>query len=410
MSSMVRRIAAVVGVLLLAAVGSGTLAPVAAAASPTAAASAYLAGNLVNGDHLTNSFGDDYGLTADLAIALAAADDQDAALAKVVKFLAAHVADYADPAGANTAFPGPYGGAVGKLALVAEITGQDPHHFGGFDLLQTLTDNVCTGPNASCGAAGDFFGAFSTISQSLAVLALARAGVTPPAATITRLTGMQCPDGGFSTDLFSTTCSSEVDTTGYAVQALSLVAGTGTVVGNARGYLLAAQQPDGGFNGAAAENANSTGLATQGLIVTGSGSQPSVSAAVAFLLGLQDADGGFAINASTPGSDVRSTTQALPAVAGAVLTTLSDAVTLPTTTPTPTVTATVSTSHTTARPSATATSSTPAGIVGGASGSGGELAATGSHTRQPLLAGVLLILAGCVALRLGRRPGPARRH
>jgi hypothetical protein len=410
---MIRRIAAVVSVLLLAAVGSATLAPVAApaaAASPTAAATAYLAGKLVNGDHLTNSFGDDYGLTADLAIALAAADDQDATLAKVVKFLAAHVADYADPAGANTAFPGPYSGAVGKLALVAEITGQDPHDFGGFDLLQTLTDNVCTGPNASCGAAGDFFGSFSTISQSLAVLALARGGVTPPAATITRLTGMQCPDGGFSTDLFSTTCSSEVDTTGYAVQGLSLVAGTGSVVGDARSYLLAAQQPDGGFNGAAAENANSTGLATQGLIVTGSGNQPAVSAAVAFLLGLQDADGGFAINASTPGSDVRSTTQALPAVAGAVLTTLSDAVTLPTTTPTPTVTATVSTSHTSARPSVTSTASTPVGVVGGASGSGGELAATGPHTRQPLLAGVLLILAGCVALRLGRRPGPARRH
>jgi hypothetical protein len=411
MSSMVRRIAAVVSVLLLAAVGSATLAPMAAAASPTAAASAYLTGTLVNGDHLTNSFGDDYGLTADLAIALAAADDQDVTLAKVVKYLAAHVADYADPAGANTAFPGPYSGAVGKLALVAEITGQDPHGFGGFDLLQTLTDNVCTGPNASCGAAGDFFGAFSTISQSLAVLALARGGITPPAATITRLTGMQCPDGGFSTDLFSATCSSEVDTTGYAVQALSLVAGVGSVVGNGRSYLLAAQQADGGFNGAAAENANSTGLATQGLLMTGTGAQPQVNAAVTFLLGLQGADGGFAINASTPGSDVRSTTQALPAVAGAVLTTLSDAVTLPTQTPTPTVTATASTSHT-VRPSATTTSisSTPVGIAGGASGSGGELAATGSHTRQPLLAGVLLILAGCAALRLGRRPGQARRH
>ena len=409
MSSNLRRIAAVVSVLLLAAVGSIMLGPVtapAAAASPTAAASAYLAGKLVSGDHLTNSFGNDYGLTADLAIALAAADDQDPVLAKVVKFLTAHVADYADPAGSTPGFPGPFGGAVGKLALVAEITGQDPHDFGGFDLLQTLTDHVCTAPNAAgtCSAAGDFVGAFSPVGQSLAVLALARAGIAPPAATITRLTGLQCPDGGFPSDWTLPGCTSEVDTTGYAVQALSLVAGTGTVVGNARSYLLAAQQPDGGFNGAAAENANSTGLATQGLLVTGTGSQPQVSAAVAFLLALQGVDGGFAVNAGTPGSDVRSTTQALPAVAGAVLTTVSDAVTLPTSTPTPTA----SPSHTTSHPSPSATSSTPSsgGIAGGTAG-GGELAATGSHARQPLLAGMLLILAGCAALRFGRRP---RRH
>jgi hypothetical protein len=185
------------------------------------------------------------------------------------------------------------------------------------------------------------------------------------------------------------------------------------VVSNARGYLLAAQQPDGGFTGAAAENANSTGLATQGLLVTGSGSQPQVAAAVAFLLALQGVDGGFAVNAGTPGSDVRSTTQALPAVAGAVLTTLSDAVTLPTTTPTPTASSTSSSS----RPSPSKTASTSgsggvgsSGIAGGSAGTGDELAATGSHARQPLLAGVLLLLAGLAALRLGRRPRAARRH
>jgi len=414
------RIAAVVGVLLLAAVGSVTLRPAippaAATASPTAAASAFLVGKLVNGDHLTNSFGDDYGLTADLAISLAAADDQDPALAKVVSYLAAHVADYADPAGAGQ-FPGPYSGAVGKLALVAEITGQDPHDFGGFDLLKTLTDHVCTAADAagSCTAAGDFYQSFSTVSQTLAVLALARGGVTPPAAAVSRLTGLQCSDGGFSSVLLGPAdpCSSEVDTTGYALQALSLVPGAASAVTNGRSFLLAAQQADGGFLGAAGENSDSTGLAAQGLLVTGSGSQTQVTAAVNFLLGLQDSDGGFAINASTPGSDVRSTTQALPAVAGAALSTVSDAVTLPTATPTPTPT--VSTSHTT-RPSPSATpasSRTSVAAVGGSrelpTGSG-ELAATGSHTRQPLVAGLLLVLLGCAAIRLGRRPERARRR
>jgi hypothetical protein len=416
MSGMKARIAAVASVLLIAA-GGMTLqrmdAPAAAAATPTSAASAYLVGQLVNGDHLANSFGVDYGLTADTAIALAASDDQDPVLAKLVGYLAAHVADYADPAGTGQ-FPGPYSGAVGKLALLAEITGQNPHDFGGFDLLKTLTDHVCTAADGAgaCTAAGDFYQSFSAISQSLAVLALARGGVTPPAAAVTRLEQLQCSDGGFSSVLLgpADTCTSDVDTTGYALQALSLVAGTATEVGNGRSYLLAAQQPDGGFPGTAGENANSAGLAVQGLLVTGSGSQPQVTAATSFLLGLQNADGGFAINASTPGSDVRATTAALPALVGSVLTTLSDVVTpiAPSSTPTPTPTPTASSTHS-RRPTVAPTSSPPS-AAGSPVASTGELAATGPHPKLPLLIGTLLILAGVGALWLARRPGAARRR
>ncbi len=413
------RIAAVVGVLLLAA-GGGLLrsAGPAAAVSPSAAASAYLVGQLANGDHVADSYGIEYGLTADLAIALASSNDQDTALARAVGYLAAHVADYADPAGTGQ-FPGPFGGATGKLALLAEITGQDPHDFGGFDLLQTLTDHVCSAPDVAgyCSAAGDFYGAFSGTGQALAVLALARAGIAPPAATVTRLGQLQCPDGGFSSALqidASHPCVSEVDTTGYAVQALSLVAGTATEVGNARDYLLAGQQPDGGFLGAAGENANSTGLAVQGLLVTGTGSQPQVDAAVSYLLGLQNADGGFGISHSTPASDVRSTAQALPAIAGATLTTVSDPVTpiAPSTpAPTPTPTATRTSGHPSPSATPVSTSASAGSAVGGVGSQvspSGELAATGSRTRVPLLAGILLILAGGAALRVGRRPQPGR--
>ncbi|HEU5269559.1 MAG TPA: prenyltransferase/squalene oxidase repeat-containing protein [Jatrophihabitans sp.] len=413
------RIAAVVSALLVAAAG-GTLRstnqPAAAAGGPTGAASAYLVGKLVTGDHLTNSFGVDYGLTADLAISLAASDDQDPALAKVVGYLAAHVADYADPAGTGQ-YPGPYSGAVGKLALVAEATGQDPHNFGGFDLLKTLTDHVCTAADSagSCTAAGDFYQAFSPISQAFGILALARAGVTPPAAAVTRLEQMQCTDGGFSSELPpATPCASDVDATGYALQALSQVTGTGTAVGNGRSYLLAGQQPDGGFIGASGENANSTALASQGLLVTGSGSQPEVTAAVNFLLGLQNADGGFGVSDSTPASDVRATTQALPAVAGATLTTVSDVVTpvapvTPSSTPSARPTPTASSTHSN-RPSPSATPAGSGAGVAGVASSQGQLAATGSHTRVPLLTAALLILAGAAALRLARRPRPDRRR
>src|SRR6185503_15949064 len=177
----------------------------------------YLTQQLVDGNHLTSPFGPDYGLTTDLAFALAAAGGHDDTLAKVVGYLRAHVADYADPAGTGQ-FPGPYSGAVGKLAVLAEVTGQDPHSFGGFDLLASLTGHVCSAPDqaGACTAAGDFYQSFSTVSQTLAVLALARGGVTPPAAAVSRLESLQCPGGGFSSPLLAVgdPCTPDPDTTG----------------------------------------------------------------------------------------------------------------------------------------------------------------------------------------------------
>ena len=239
---------------------------------------AYLVGRLTDGTHLESSFDDgqggvvtfvDYGLTADLALALASANSQDAVLAKVVGYLRAHVGDYADPAGVAG---GPYGGSAGKLAVLAESTGQDPASFGGVDLLTLLTSNVCTtgnpDPNAfdPCTAAGDFRGAYSGVSQALGVLALGRAGVTVPGPALTRLEQLQCADGGFSSVLIAPggACSSDVDTTGYAVQALSVLPAGQAAVARGWAYLRGAQSADGGWSGAAGVNSNSTASRRRG--------------------------------------------------------------------------------------------------------------------------------------------------
>lgn len=396
---------------------------------PSAAAgskgSAYLVSQLVDGTHLTNAYGVDYGLTADLALALASTNDQDAALARVTGYLRAHVADYADPAGTGQ-YPGPYSGAVGKLALLAEVTGQDPHAFGGFDLLKTLTDSVCTAAdsNGFCTAPGDFSQSYSTISQSLSVLALARAGQSAPAAAITRLEELQCADGGFSSDLITTgqTCTSEVDTTGYAAQALALVPSAAAAVNHAHDYLLAAQQADGGFLGAAGENANSTGLAAQALQALGSGattpvvvsaaprrpaaaisplSVPAgtnpVAAARAFLVSQQQSNGGFRVSVSQAGSDPRATTQAVPALAGAILSSLADPVT-PVTPAAPTPPSSGGSTSTAPTSGATPTDSAAAG-----SGSG-ALATTGASTQTPLWwAAGLIVFGTALMLVSGRR-------
>jgi hypothetical protein len=430
-------------VVLLAAAVSAPAAPDVNSAAAVRGAG-YLTGQLVGGTHLafTGTTDADYGLTADVAIALASTGSQDPALGRIVGYLAAHVADYADPAGTG-AFPGPYGGAVGKLALVAEITGQDPHAFGGFDLLAALTSHVCTTADAAsaaagtCTAVGDFYQAYSGISQALGVLALARGSVPAPAVAVTRLEQLQCPDGGFSSTLIApgAACTSDVDATGYAVQALRLVDGTALAVGRAQSFLLTAQGATGGYTGAAGINANSTGLAVQALIALSSGVAPAsavdaaatpasaVDAGLAFLLTQQNADGGFDPSSTIHQSDARATSQAVPALVRTTLMTLRHPVisTAPTSTaPTsaPPSSAPPSsappTSGTTTAPAATTpsarSSSAGAGVVAGATTPAatdqGELAATGIDanrvTWHAVLAGSLLA-AGCATLLLSRR-------
>ena len=431
---------------------------------------AYLVGRLTDGTHLESSFDDgqggtvtfvDYGLTADLALALASANSQDATLAKVVGYLRAHVGDYVDQSGAAG---GPYSGAAGKLAVLAESTGQSPSAFGGVDLLALLTGNVCTtgnpDPNAfdPCTAAGDFRGAYSGVSQALAVLALGRAGVAVPAPALTRLGQLQCADGGFTSVLIApgAACTSDVDTTGYAVQALSLQPSGQASVARGWEYLRGAQSAGGGWSGAAGVNSNSTGLATQAVLAlldrggyvataatsakaaalaavaggsTPAGSVNGAQAAYGFLVGLQRPDGGFDVSSTEAGDDgtrTRATTQAVPALAGAFLTTLVDPVTpvdpapptTTTTTSTTPPTSTTSTTSTTTDPSSTTSStsattpptstgsasstpsggSTPAGTVAASGG----LASTGIPVGLIVAVGVLLLLAGLVLL-VGRR-------
>ncbi|HEY5335363.1 MAG TPA: hypothetical protein VIJ71_05010, partial [Mycobacteriales bacterium] len=267
-----------------------------------AAGGAYLVTQLTGGDHVESSYTDstgkvqtfvDYGGTADVAIALASTGTQDATLAKVVGYLDAHVADYADPSGA---LGGPFDGAAGKLALLNEIVGQDPHKVGGTDLIALLTSNVCTAATAdgACSAAGDFHGAYSGLGQALPILALARAQATVPPTALARLAELQCTDGGFSSDLIApgAACTSDVDTTGAALQALVLVPSESAVAKRAALFLAAQQQPDGGFTGAAGENANSTALAVQALIAS-AGNPSAIANGQTFLASLQQADGGL---------------------------------------------------------------------------------------------------------------------
>lgn len=406
-------------------------------------AASYLVAQLVEGKYLETSYtydGVEYsyadqGLTADGVFALLAHGGYQSSIDAMVGWLATQVATYADPTpvttpDTNLLYVGPYSGALAKLALVAESTGGDPHAFGGVDLLGIIASRVCTGPDeiGTCTAAGDFHQAFSSISQSLGVLALQASPVEADHLTISsppvmRLSQLQCADGGFSSSLLAAgaVCTSDVDATGYAVQALAAVAGTDLWLGAAQRYLLAQQSESGLLPGTAGDNSNTTGLAAIALqSLTESLNAPTApssdTALVAPILGWQSsliglgtlaiAGGGFGIS-DTSAPDPRSTTQALMAVSFGTLVSLSGAP----------LRSAPRTAAVVAPPTEPPTSPPPAASGPGSpapslSSAAPDLAATGpEHATALSLWGAALVALGAGALLLGRPVAPrARRH
>ncbi|HEY3262470.1 MAG TPA: LPXTG cell wall anchor domain-containing protein [Pseudonocardiaceae bacterium] len=407
------------------AVFGGAQAGSAAAADEHAAPAAarWLADQLVDGNHLETAFGGqtypDQGLTADAVLAFDAADTaQDAAKAATAWLSGPDVLPFYVGDGDLESYPG----ALAKLALVAIAQGEDPAAFGGVNLIERLAARLdpATGRFSDKSQYGDFT---NGITQSLAIIALLRAGT--PAADLTApvdfLVASECPDGGFPLEFGKQPCASDVDTTGFVIQAL-LAADRDTAAEAALDHLEAVQDGGGGFGGSgptSAVNANSTGLAAQALRV--GGRTEAADAAVQYLLDRQvgcegptEQRGAISYDASgfEQSTAVRATAQALYGLTGTGLSTIDnsgDAATAPaldcapptsSTSPTTTtaVTTTATTTATATTPTATAQPSTRAVAAGT-----GELPATGARTRPATALGVLLLLAGGAALLLSRR-------
>ncbi|WP_326553949.1 prenyltransferase/squalene oxidase repeat-containing protein [Micromonospora sp. NBC_01813] len=290
------------------------------------AAAGWLARQMVDGERFEVVFGGvaypDQGLTIDAIFTFAAAKEADSYATNAITWLA-------EPA-VTTGYIGDgteaYAGATAKLALGAQVRGLDPTSFGGVDLLTRLTGLMTpSGRFSDQSAFGDYSNMFS---QSFAVLALDRAGGAP-AQAVSFLTASQCPDGGFPLQLAQTTCTSDVDATAMAVQAL-VAAGEWHPAQTAAQWLVSVQATDGSFTAGGVANANSTGLAAQALVATG-----RVLAwwqARQFLLSLQvncagDVADRGAIAYTTTGLDPatapRATAQAVPGLAAVSLVTLS---------------------------------------------------------------------------------------
>ena len=140
---------------------------------------------------------------------------------------------------------------------------------------------------------GDFSNGFG---QALAVLALARTGAVP-AEAVDFLLAQQCPGGSFRGDYTTPggctdDAAATVDATGFALQALVTLEPTCAIrqaVTDAVESLVAGQNASGAFGGESGSNTNSTGLAAVAL--RSLGATASADKAAEFVTGLQ-LDGG----------------------------------------------------------------------------------------------------------------------
>jgi hypothetical protein len=297
--------------------------PVAAATTiPVNSAAGWLARQLVDGERFEVVFDGvaypDQGLTIDAVLAFAAAKVADADATRATAWLArpeilsGYIGDGTEA----------YAGATAKVAFAAQVRGKNPAAFGGVDLITRLRGlQAPSGRFSDRSAFGDYSNA---LTQSFALLALRRTGLGAPASGAAYLAASRCPDGGFPVQFEQPTCTSEVDATAFAVQALIAVGRYAEAAPGVR-WLASKQAADGSFADlAGVANANSTGLAAQALLAAG---RPVAwLKARSFLLTLQvdcpSADrGAIAYTAAgfDPSTAPRATAQAVPALAGAGL-------------------------------------------------------------------------------------------
>lgn len=402
--------------------GADAAAGPATSSDPALVAANYLEQQLAATGYMLQSYGyPDQGLTADAILALDAAGTGHDAAAKATKNLV-------DDPVAYTGFGDPtevYAGAVAKLLTIAIAQGIDPTAFGTFDVLATLQG--LEAPNGRFSDISDYGDNSNTFGQSFALIGLHRAGEPVSADARAYLLAQQCANGGFKLYMDDAGCTTDADAdpdaTAMAVQALVAVGGSATEVDDALDYLTAAQGASGGVSSPVqGVNGNTTGLAGQAFLAGGRTAQ--ARAAVGYLTALQygcgfpgairggiaydqdsyDAQEALGSKAAPVDIDRRSTAQALLALAGTPLATVTadgadaDAPTL----------ACAATTNPTSTPSTTVDPTSTGAPTQGAGGSGssetvdaaatGSLAQTGTDLALPALLGLALVVVGGLAV------------
>lgn len=143
----------------------------------------------------------DYGLTADVLLALVNLDAEAADRTAILTALEANVDAYI---GADTEA---YAGATGKLATAVQAAGGDPLAFGDQNLVEKAQARLVTsGDEAGRATDASSFGDFSnTIGQSWVIRGLAggKASAAELEPVTSYLLRQQCEDGAFRSNMFT---------------------------------------------------------------------------------------------------------------------------------------------------------------------------------------------------------------
>jgi len=248
-----------------------------------AAASGWLARQMMQGSHFTEVFDGvtypEQGETIDAILAFAATKSANAYGTRAIKWLEQSSVLY-NYIGVGTES---YAGATAKLALAAEVRGDNPAKFGKVNLIARLAKLLTkSGRYSDHSAYGDYSNAFS---QSLAIIALRRDGGVP-ASAVSFLISSECKNGGYPLDFAQKTCVSDTDATALAAQAL-LAVGQRAAAVRGLNWLVSVQQRNGGLDaaGGTRPNANTTGLAGEAFAAAGWKLHPELAAK--FLTSLQ---------------------------------------------------------------------------------------------------------------------------
>lgn len=201
-----------------------------------------------------------------------------------------------------------------RTALAAAAAGQDPHDFGGVNLVAKIKDAV-----RSDGANGDHIGT-AVNSHVWGMLALRACGETINDDYVRWLKNQQNGDGGWG---WGINTASDTNDTAAAIQAL-MAAGesrSSSAVRNAVAYLRRKQRTDGGFAyWGSASDSGSTSWVIQGLAaarepLTGQAWRKGRHTPLSRLAALQALGGALRYTASRVQNPLFMTVQAIPAFA-----------------------------------------------------------------------------------------------
>ena len=228
---------------------------------------------------------DDYGLTADTGMALAAVGGHAGPVRQIKRALARHVDSWTT--GVDFGSNDVYAGSVAKALVFAQTTGARPRHFGGVDLVKRLNGRI----SSKSGIAGrlqdrttgtDYA---NTLGQAYAAAGLTKARSAKAKPAVRFLLRQQCSAGFFrlyfaDASAKNQTCDGaarkhrapDTDATAIAVLNLQSIKRPSRAVkrsiADALTWLVRHQKRNGSFGGGpttAASNTNSTGLAAWAL-------------------------------------------------------------------------------------------------------------------------------------------------